>query len=529
MINGNQIGPAGDLLRTDQLDLRGQQTMTDEPGSNAPENASGTTHDAGSRRWRSVWRIHFYAGMFSIPFLLLMAVTGLVILYTTPIQKATEGNVRTVTPAGERVSYDAQEQAVEAAYPDETVVSMQTPADSGSSTIFGFDSGHQAYVDPYTGKVLGDNDPGRGIVGLANRLHGFLNNDQRMISLPAVSALWDGGPVMRDYVIGDLVLEILGVWTLVLAITGVFLWWPRRSRYGGAEKTGRRWFAIRMGKKGRAKWRDLHAVPGVALAGILLVTLVSGMGWSTYWGPNFTALANEISPNVWIDAPASGQATRADLDVLGNHITWNTGATPIPTSYAPATVDGTEAAPMSLDSIVELGQQQGMKPGFYVFFPVNDVDDAGNPLYGSFDLSNSWPRKTGEARNLALDQFTGATLRDLNAYGLGKVSYAMDTMVSWHMGTQWGIVTRILMTLLCGLTIWSIVSALVMYWKRRRAGTLGLPRRPIDVRLSKQLTAVAVVMAVAFPQWGVTALVILAIDKFVIRKVPRLRVAFGQR
>lgn len=184
---------------------------------------------------------------------------------------------------------------------------------------------------------------------------------------------------------------------------------------------------------------------------------------------------------------------------------------------------------MSLDSIVELGQQQGMKPGFYVFFPVNDVDDAGNPLYGSFDLSNSWPRKTGEARNLALDQFTGATLRDLNAYGLGKVSYAMDTMVSWHMGTQWGIVTRILMTLLCGLTIWSIVSALVMYWKRRRAGTLGLPRRPIDVRLSKQLTAVAVVMAVAFPQWGVTALVILAIDKFVIRKVPRLRVAFGQR
>ena len=26
------------------------------------------------------------------------------------------------------------------------------------------------------------------------------------------------------------------------------------------------------------------------------------------------------------------------------------------------------------------------------------------------------------------------------------VSYAMDTVVEWHMGTQWGIVTRILMT-----------------------------------------------------------------------------------
>lgn len=528
MINGNQIGPAGDLLRTDQLDLRGQQTMTDEPGSNAPENASGTTHDAGSRRWRSVWRIHFYAGMFSIPFLLLMAVTGLVILYTTPIQKATEGNVRTVTPAGERVSYDAQEQAVEAAYPDETVVSMQTPADSGSSTIFGFDSGHQAYVDPYTGKVLGDNDPGRGIVGLANRLHGFLNNDRRMISLPAVSALWDGGPVMRDYVIGDLVLEILGVWTLVLAITGVFLWWPRRSRYGGAEKTGRRWFAIRMGKKGRAKWRDLHAVPGVLLSALFALTIVSGLGWSTYWGPNFTALANEISPNVWPDAPSSGQVTRADFDVLGNQITWNTGDIPIPNSYAAAT-DGTQPVPLSLDAVATIAEREQMKPGYYVFFPVNDVDEAGNPVYGTFDLSNNWPRKTGEARNVAIDQFTGATLQDLNAYGLGTVSYGMDVLVSTHMGTQLGIVSRIFMTLLCLLTIWSIISGLVMFWKRRRKGTLGLPRRPMSVRLGKQLTIAAVALGIVFPQWGVTALIVLGIDRFVIRSVPRLRTAFGQR
>lgn len=491
--------------------------------------AATATGGSGSRRWRSVWRIHFYAGMFAIPFLLLMAATGLVILYTTPIQNATEGHVRVVKDVGDWVSFDQQEQAVEAAYPDRSVTYLVVPKDRETSTAFGLDNDHEAFVDPYTGEVLGEKNPDRGIVGLANRLHATLNNDERMVSLPTVSALWDGGPVMRDYVIGDLILETLGVWTMVLAVTGLYIWWPRKSRNGGDRKNGRGWFSIRLGKKGRAKWRDLHAVPGVALAGILLVTLVSGMGWSTYWGPNFTALANEISPNVWIDAPASGQATRADLDVLGNHITWNTGATPIPTSYAPATVDGTEAVPMSLDSIVELGRRHGMKPGFSVFFPANDVDDAGNPLYGSFDLSNSWPRKTGEARNLALDQFTGATLRDLNAYGLGKVSYAMDTTVSWHMGTQWGIVTRILMTLLCVLTIWSIISALVMYWKRRRAGTLGLPRRPIDVRLSKQLTAVAVVMAIAFPQWGVTALMILAIDKFVIRKVPRLRVAFGQR
>ncbi|MGB8859524.1 MAG: PepSY domain-containing protein [Ilumatobacteraceae bacterium] len=509
--------------------------MSDATSPDAPELSDSTPpvgepvgDRGGSRRWRSVWRIHFYAGMFSIPFLLLMAVTGLVILYTTPLQNATEGDLRQVKEVGEWVSFDAQEKAVEAAYPEETVIFLQLPVDDETSTIFGFDSGHQAYVNPYTGEVLGKNDPGRGVVGLSNRLHAFLNNEQRKLSLPTVSALWDDGPVMRDYVIGDLILETLGVWTIVLAITGLYIWWPRTSRHGGAERTGRGWFNIRLGKKGRAKWRDLHAVPGVVLSGLVLVTIVSGLGWSTYWGPNFTALANEISPNVWPDAPASGQVTRSDFDILGNQITWNTGNIPIPSSYA-TVPDGTQPVPMTLDSIVDIGNENGMKPGFYVFFPANDVDEAGNPVYGAFDLSNNWPRKTGEARNLALDQFTGETLQDLNAYGLGTVSYAMDTMVSWHMGTQWGIVTRIFMTMLCVLTIWSIVSALVMYFKRRRKGTLGLPRRPIDLRMSKHLTVISVALALVFPQWGVTALGVLAVDRFVIRKVPRLRLAFGQR
>ena len=48
-----------------------------------------------------------------------------------------------------------------------------------------------------------------------------------------------------------------------------------------------------------------------------------------------------------------------------------------------------------------------MKQGYTVYFPANSEDEAGNPVYGSFYLTNSWPRKTGEARDLFLDQFTG--------------------------------------------------------------------------------------------------------------------------
>lgn len=498
-------------------------------GAPAPTGTDDERTKAGSRRWRSIWRMHFYAGMFAVPFILLMALSGLVILYTQPIQEATEDG-RTVPKGAQWQSFDRQAAAAAKAFPDGSVISMTVPRDATHATVFGLDdgsaNGRDVFVDPYTAEVVGDAKTGGGIVGLANRLHGFLNNEKVMVSLPTVSALWDGDAVMRDYVLGDLVLELLGVWTMVLVATGLYLWWPRRSRAGGTERNGRRLLSLRWSKGGRARWRDLHGLAGVlALVG-LAVTLVSGMAWSTYWSANFTALANEITPNRSVDAPASTLRTRGDLDRLGNQIPWNTGDRPIPASYA--SDDASLPAPVSLDSLVRIAREEGMKPGYSVYFPSNETDEAGNAVYGSFTLSNSWPRKTGEARDVFVDQFSGETIDSLGVYGYGGVSRGMDTLVSTHMGTQLGLFSRIVMTAVCVLAIWSVTSALVMYLKRRRAGTLGLPRRPADVRLGRRLTGIAVVLGVVFPQWAASALIVLGIDRFVIRKVGPLRRAFGQ-
>jgi uncharacterized iron-regulated membrane protein len=68
-----------------------------------------------------------------------------------------------------------------------------------------------------------------------------------------------------------------------------------------------------------------------------------------------------------------------------------------------------------------------------------------------------------------------------------------------------------------------------MYAKRRRKGTLGLPRRPADVHLGRGLVVIAVVLGVVYPQWGASALLILGFDHFVIQRNGRLRRSFGQR
>lgn len=509
-------------------------TLTDATGdADASDGDADVTASSSSRQWRSIWRMHFYAGMFAMPFILLMAVTGLVILYTQPIQDLTQSDLRTVeAPSANAavISFDDQVAAVEASYPDGAVLDMTPPGDETRTTRFfvedGSADGLWVFVNPYTGEVLGDAEPAGDIVALSNRLHGTLNNETVTVPLPAVAALWDDGPVMRDYVLGDLVLEILGVWTLVLVLSGLYLWFPRRSRVAAGVGARRVWF-VRRGVSGRARWRDLHGAGGIVMFAVMVLTIVSGLAWSTYWSEQFSSLADTLTPGEYVDAPASTLGVRGDLDRLGNQIPWNTGDFPIPASYAPAN-DATMPAPLSLDAVAAIAVDEGMKPGYTISFPSNSADEAGNPVYGAFTLYNSWPRKTGEARDVFLDQFSGETLAEQSVYGVGTISRGMDYLVSTHMGTQLGIVSRIFMTLLCVLSIWSIISGFVMFWKRRRPGSLGLPRRPVDVRLSKQLTVCACLLAIVFPQWAITALVILGIDRFIIRRVRPLRSLFGQ-
>ncbi|MGE0309124.1 MAG: PepSY domain-containing protein, partial [Acidimicrobiia bacterium] len=233
-------------------------------------------------------------------------------------------------------------------------------------------------------------------------------------------------------------------------------------------------------------------------------------------------------PNQESAQPDSTLATRGDLDRFGNRINWNTASNAIPNSANDGVDPTTLPAQIGLQSLIDSGKQEGMKPGYSIYYPSIGEDEAGNPTYGSFTLSNSWPRKTGEAKDVYVDQFSGNTLGEFNVWGYGGISRGIDTLVSVHMGTQLGLFSRIFMTALCVLTIWSVVSAVVMYSKRRRKGTLGTPRRPRDLRMANKLIVITMIMAVLYPLWGASAFAILMLDKFVIRRNGRLRRMFGQ-
>ena len=184
-------------------------------------------------------------------------------------------------------------------------------------------------------------------------------------------------------------------------------------------------------------------------------------------------------------------------------------------------------APMRLDDMVAIAEEEGMKPGYTIAFPENTTDEAGNPLFGSYAMYNSWPRKTSEARDVFVDQFTGETLAEQSVYGYGAIAVGMDTLVSTHMGTQLGLFTRSYDAVVCARHLVGHQRTRdVLEASPSRHGRSSAPAP--DVRLSRGLTIAAFLLAIVYPLWGVSVLVILAIDRFVVRGIPPLRRTFGQ-
>ena len=473
---------------------------------------------------RRIWRLHFWVALFVAPALLVLACTGLIILYTQPLDLWLHSDLKVVTPTTSTVSLDDQvATARQRVGPDMVFDAVTPPQDAGASTQVDFlpaeESGigernvTQVFIDPYTGQYLGQRQELDGLVGWANQLHRFFGNDGPTVSLPAFghfiapSAYPDATMKVG---VGNLIIEMIAVWILVLAASGIYLWWPR------AIEKGKPRLAIRWRKGGRIRWRDLHATTGILLSVVLICYIASGLTWSRYWGENWRAVASTVTPSTEIDAPST-PAKVGDFDRLGRRIAWADKEDPV---YASITTDPIPK-PLDVNVINEIAESEGMIPGYSIVPPSDSTVD-GETVYGSYTVVNHWPQKLSEQRTLYLNQFTGETITNATADQDGTLSRITSWGVNTHMGTQYGIVTRILATLACLGVLTSIVSAMAMWWKRRPTGSAGLPGRTSDTVRSNTprgaIVAVGVIataLAVLYPSFGVTLIVVLIAESIV--------------
>src|SRR5690606_37579922 len=131
---------------------------------------------ADTALYRRVWRWHFHAGLFVLPFILILAATGAIYLFKPQIDRWEEGAFRGLSTQ-DAVSADAQLDAAMAAYPGSRFNHYRLPENSGDAAMLqlALPSGELAevYVSPQ-GEVLGTLDPEARISATVSRVHGTL-------------------------------------------------------------------------------------------------------------------------------------------------------------------------------------------------------------------------------------------------------------------------------------------------------------------------------------------------------------------
>ena len=470
---------------------------------------------------RRIWRLHFWVGLFAAPALLTLACTGLIILYSQPLDLWLNRDLKVVPQSASQVSLDAQVDTARQHVAPDMVLDAVTPPDAqGRSTQVDFlpaenpEVGErnvtQVLVDPYIGRYLGQRRELDGLIGWANQLHRLFGNDGPAISLPSLGHLIAPSQYPDATLkvgVGNLIIEITAVWILLLAASGIYLWWPRDI------ESGKPRLRIRWSKGGRIRWRDVHATTGILLSVVLICYIVSGLTWSRYWGENWRAVASTATPSAEIDAPST-PAKVGDFDRLGRRIAWAAKDDPVYASEPNPAIPGR----LGFAEIDQIAKSENMVPGYSIVPPADDTVD-GQTVYGSYTVINHWPQKLSEQRTLYLNQFTGATITNATAAQDGALSRLTSWGVNTHMGNQYGLFTRISATLACLAVLTSITTAAIMWWKRRPTGSAGLPGRASDTmrastpRGAKIAIAVtAVVLAVLYPAFGASLVLVLVIE-----------------
>jgi len=454
--------------------------MTDTTFSSAPALADGQVS-----LYRAIWRWHFFAGLLVIPFMLNLAITGGLYLFKDEINDTLFADRNVVADSATVVSPSAMVAAAVAAVPGSTASAYREAPDSTHSAMVtvASEAGTQlVFVNPHDGTVLGQ---------VAS------NNEFNWVVRKIHSLDYFGSYANR-------LVEIVGGFGLMLVVTGIYLWWPRRQT-GGV-------LTVRGTPARRVFWRDTHAVTG-AIAGLLIFFLAAtGMPWSGYWGSNVNAWLTTngygYPAELWDNVPASTQVTQDVLATSG----WIVENAPVPESQP--VVAGALAPPIGLDAAVAVAQKAGMTPGFEMALPGSDTGVYTAAIY---------PDDLAQERTLHIDQYSGKRLIDLSYPQYPVFGRLIEWGINVHMGQEWGLFNQILMLVTCKAIVLLCVSGAVMWWKRRPSGRLGVPPMPPRKSVYVGLWAIAAVFGLAFPMSGIAIVVMVLVDQLILRFVPPLR------
>lgn len=434
--------------------------------------------------YNTVWRWHFYAGLFSIPFVLWLSLTGAVYLFRPQVEAVIDRPYAHVAAAGApRATAAAQAEAAVRAVPGGTLHRYQLPdtPEQAVQVLVGRPDGEEVrvYVHPRTLAVLKTAVEQERLMRVVFRLHGEL-----------YAGAW-----------GSYLVELAASWTIVMILTGLVLWWPRGGGLAGVVYP-------RLRAGGRRFWRDLHGVTGFWVSAMALFLLVSGLPWAKSWGAYLKT----------VRAVAEGQASRQDWS--SDHGAGTRAMRGEHAEHGGMTMAHPRADDAQLDRVVAAVAPLRLAAPVLVAPPAG----AGEPWTAKSDAAN---------RPLRADATVdGATGRVLGVKGFSERKL-VDRLVGWgvaiHEGQAFGWLNQ-LVNLLTALGLTTVsVGAVVLWLRRKPDGVLGAPPALAPRRARLGLVAAIVLMAALLPLFGLSLLIVLLVERAVLRRTPGPRRWLGLR
>lgn len=430
--------------------------------------------------YRTFWRWHFYAGLFVLPFILILSLTGAAYLFKPQIERWEERSYIGLS-LGDSVSPNAQADAALAAFPGARFQAYRLPRapDDAAMIHLGMADGRtrrDVFVSPQ-GKILGGIDPDMRIAAVIARIHG---------SLMAGTT-------------GERLVELAASWAIVMILTGLYLWWPR-----GRGMAGVLWPRI-----GNSFLRDLHAVTGFWAASLALVLLVTALPWTGTWGSMFRLVRTEMG---WIQGRQNWKTGAAEAHAEHDHqAMMQQMATGVPMT--------------SLAQIVSRAQSEHMA------FPVLVLPPGAPQSFGP-PTGMVWTVKS-EAQNRPLQQsitYDMASGRELDRSGFADKHFldrVVNYGIAWHEGQLFGWINQLIGLMTAAAMITLALSGFLLWRRRAPAGVLGAPPAPKTPTHAKAIAATILVLAALLPMLAASLIILWLMERILWPRFPALAAWLG--
>ena len=433
--------------------------------------------------YRTIWRWHFYASLFVMPLVLVLATTGAIYLFKPQIDRWEERAFSNLSTHG-AVSPNAQLAAVMKANPGAQFHGYRLPAREGDAAVIhvGLADGRSmrdVYVSPQ-GKVLGSVDPESRISATVSRIHGSLLIGR----------------------VGDWIVELAACWAIVMILTGLYMWWPR-----GQGLRGVIW--PRLGKGKRIFLRDLHAVTGFWVSGLALVLLTTGLPWASVWGDAF-------------------RVARAELGLVQGAQDWKTGTHAPHAEHDHDAMMKMHAAGIPLVGLSDMVAKAKLEDLPHPVFvkPPGAPERFGPPTPMAWTIKSESQNRPLN-RQITYDVATGKELSRTSFADKHVIDQAVNYGIAWHEGQLFGWINQLVGVLTALGLITLVISGFLMWRRRKPEDILGAPPIPSVQQKMRGVVIIIGVMAVLLPLLALSLLALWLFDRLLLPRLPALATWLG--